>query len=847
MKAYIGTGVRPAWSVWWSLFWIAMMLSAQEPQVVREGDIVADVSTTFITAYKPGNWVPIDVVLHNNKEDISGYLEVTVVGSSGTTSPIYRVPVESPKGSRKRFRVYSNLTDAQRISAMVYEKGRPALDLPIAVRLLPLDERDRIGLILDDEPADYGFLYTAVQRADREAGLHRHELRTEELPQLPDRPQCYDAYSLIVFGQIDPGQIGLRQRELMERYVRKGGVLVICTGENASRFRGTWVEDLSGVSMGAQLTVDEQTLAAEVFDNVDRTGGRAGRDILITELTRGSADTERLGRDRVLATRRPLGSGYVVTVAVDAHGKALQQCSGFLRLWSDLAAREGGGASLNYAKAANTASQTLPSATGVRVYPWSSVLIYLLAYFFIGIVGNWLFWNWMKRREMAWVCLVFFSLGFTAYALIYGTAGRAKATEIAELEVLHVPQDGGVGEKHSIVGLLSARTARYDLDLTHEYGMVSDSWSQSFQPFTRARRGLFSQSDAFTFTYDTPPRIENLRVGASVMRVFEVASDFEPEGGIDGDLVWDRDGIHGTLTNNTGYAIEDPFLILEGRRIALPQTGHALEVNVSVDRLEQRDFLFDANRPNYYYGYSQIDQQTLQGQFFQDLIARPGFEDTVDPRLGPFLCAWIVGTTPDVIRTEEPMQRQIVRSLLVADIQLNQAQATLPAQVPLDILVNEMPSGSPAPYRMGLRQRMIDFQPSASNSVEAQLPHGWQNSHATELQFEIWIYTDAKATIQFAPVDASGNETPPGSPGFQQAKASEWQRVDTPDGTASVATFRFSNWKTFADPQNNWFKANIRFTSSENNNQQVYGSFLPLAYLTVPRQASTTGDWHPWQ
>ena len=143
--------------------------------------------------------------------------------------------------------------------------------------------------------------------------------------------------------------------------------------------------------------------------------------------------------DAVLATIRPVGSGHVATIAVDAAGKALHGTAGFTALWRNLIELREEAAEPNYEFASWQAANTLPSATGIRVYPRSSVLMYLGLYFAVGIVGNWIFWSLLKRREMAWVCLVFVSFGFTAYALVYGTAGRAKATEISQLEVLRLP------------------------------------------------------------------------------------------------------------------------------------------------------------------------------------------------------------------------------------------------------------------------------------------------------------------------------------------------------------------------------------------------------------------------
>ncbi|MCC6490815.1 MAG: hypothetical protein IT364_25230 [Candidatus Hydrogenedentes bacterium] len=827
---------------------LAPAAHAQAVSAIPEGEIFADISMTFVTAYKDGAWVPVDVTVRNNKEDIQGWIEVSVTTLNGPASPVYRTPAESPKGSTKRFRVYCRLSGATSIQAMLYKKRRPALDAPVRVDLTPIRPEDLVSLILDDEPADYGFLRSALDRAGGGAGLHRHALRTAEVPQMPAYPQCFTAYNVVVLGQVDPGQIGLRQRDLLLRYVEEGGVLVVFAGENAARFRGTWVEELGGVSIGEQQTIDEAVLANSVFQEADRAGARSGREALITRLTPAADGVLVWGKDPVLAASRPLARGVVVTLAVDAHGKALQECAGFLHLWGDLVSRNTQKTQLNFAQAASTASQMLPSATGIRVYPWTSVLIYLLLYFFVGVVGNWLFWNWMKRREMAWVCLVFFSLGFTAYALVYGTAGRAKSTELTQLEVLRVPESGRVGSVHSMVGVLSARTAWYDLRLTNEFALVSDSWNATSQQYYMGPGGFMDANKAFQFVFDQPPRVEELRVGASVLRVFEVESDATLPGGIEGALVWDDEGLHGNLVNKTGVKIRSPFVLLEGMSIPLGDMNDATEWPVSIPRT--RIVVSTMNRRTefgpygYYgsYGMDRTDLTVVESGVQQSLITTANdFTGQINPALGPFLCGWAEGVVQRTVSLDEPATERIARTFVVADIRVDRAKAPVPLRVPLQVLVNEVPQQT-NPYAYGWGNSMQGIQGDQKASVQIIVPPQYADAKDTTLQVELhWTADNPETAMVYAPegTDADWSAT-------HQTGTQPQSNRNNRNESYAVTTYQERDWQRFYDATKTWVRGNVQLKKNATNGG-YWGSYHVNAALLVPRHDEETGDWTPWQ
>ena len=390
----------------------------QLPGAAEEGDIIVNMFVNYGAAYRDGSWVPVDVIVANDDFDISGWVEVrTFLGGDTPQSPIYRVPADCPKGSRKRFRLHCCLEQATRIEAMLYHRNRPALDIPAWMGITPIDPKDLLGLVLDEEPSDFGFLFRVASSEDRTRRFHREALRNAELSFLADHPQCYESLDMIIMGDIEPNRISLHHRGLLRNYVEDGGVLVVCTGIKGVKYRGTWVEELMGVNIGSEEVMNGVELARAVFTETEQSGAKAGRECILSRLLPASPQVRTLGTNKVLATLNPVGRGFVATIGVDASSHALQDCVGYLNLWRELCSMRYRGDKLNLSFASQLCANSLPELTGVRIQPKSSVLTYLLLYFGVAIIANWLVCSLLKRRELAWVLLIVFSVGFTAYAM----------------------------------------------------------------------------------------------------------------------------------------------------------------------------------------------------------------------------------------------------------------------------------------------------------------------------------------------------------------------------------------------------------------------------------------------
>ncbi len=718
---------------------------AQEPPVQ---EIAIEISTNFLTAYRDGTWVPVDVIVRNTKKDITGELAIQLSSAGTPQAPVYRVPVDSPRGSTKRFRLYCFFETTSDISAMLYDNGRPAIRFPFKVQLpTPIMQEDFLHLVLDMNPDEgYAFLHRAVNLQGENVRAVRESLRPSEMDALPDYPQCYEPYDAVMIGNLDPTRIAVPQRELLLQFVQRGGTLIINTGANAPLLRGTWLEEASGVAFTTDIALKETDLATAVFGPSGAQDARPDWECVFTELTPRDPETQTFGADRILATRRPLGQGQIVTLAVDVDSKSLQRCPAYIEFWSKLCTRRRAVADPFFREAAWEFTQMIPQTAGIRVHPRSSVVMYLAVYFGLAIVANWVVWSILKRREMAWVCLVFFSIGFTLYAMIVGTAGRAKANEMREVQILQVPQQGGMSRLHTVTGILTARTLRFAMNVNQENMLISDLGAMPALGMVRGPQGGSSGRRPFQFTLGSPGRIEDFVVGASEVRSFEGDAFLQLPGGFQGELVLDGEGLRGALKNETGFTLENPCLLLDGALIPLKtDIRGAFDVNINYNQLQQKAneqtvaqyFPGIIENPHVDLPYSGLPasfvgplltgSQAWQGSYYGGQYAG----GNVSWLLGPCICGWAQGAITPCIQSEREFRKQSASRFVMADVRVKRAEASAARWVQLNASTQ---------YQQGFFSQPQSFSLSGPVPITVYVPASVPIFTVQEL--EVDIYSD---------------------------------------------------------------------------------------------------------
>jgi hypothetical protein len=838
------------------------LCAAAEPQSTpRQKEILVSLDVGYNTAFREKTWVPVTVDIVNEQRDFNGSIEVrTYDFSNKRQSPSYRLPAQCPQNSRKRFTLYAYLDGAERVEVWLFERGRRAIDAPAYMQVRPIEPDDLLVLVLDDDPFSYGFLYAAVQREGKVVRVSRHGLPTSDLDRLPDIPQAYEAFDAVIFGDIDPGRVSLRHRGLISDYVERGGTLVVSTGKNAADYRGSWLEPLLGAEIGQTALLTEAELARSIPESL-REGVRPDRQVVFAELD-PVPGVQSVGGGRTLATRARHGRGAVVTLAVDASGRALQDVGGYHALWRDiLAPRRAGPPPLNYDAFSNALVQSLPSLSGIKVRPLSWVMTYLLLYLGVGIVANWLFWNLFKRREMAWLCLIVFSIGFTAYAMLFGRSGNLREAQQQTVGVVHVRPGEMRGKVSTLTGILTARTRTYSGALEGERTVVRDAAIQStvpMNPFSGMRRTMID-SRPFAWQQDEPGHVASFRVGASELRLMRVDGEEPVAGGFEGAIEIGPDGVHGTLQNLTGYEFTEAALVYRG--LFLPMTVRGAELVIPMSRSE-----YERNRTQ-----SQVDGgqlQQLQYLAFRGRMQESEMRSAVQKTLfvdenfqfnygfPAHVVAWSsrapsVGFRPDQTMAETGAQTLVVSEVNVLDADVGVRDVFLPVR--LESAGGWLRSAHAPPMYYGDVESV-----SLPGDFQVQISDRDTSSNEGEVVIELyWEFEHESNRAILSPTPNLKTATPED---YEWHAAHSAGDQKTPYQSVSHrTTYRVPEWKDYVASEDPWI---VSFsvlawreqpeTADERRfreaNIQTWGQYSASARF-VPAQtaAEAPGEWPQWQ
>ena len=74
---------------------LVVLLLATVAATAQDDDISVDIQATHLFGYRAATWVPIDLVVKNNKRDFTGWVEIRTYQNDTLEKPIYRLPVDS--------------------------------------------------------------------------------------------------------------------------------------------------------------------------------------------------------------------------------------------------------------------------------------------------------------------------------------------------------------------------------------------------------------------------------------------------------------------------------------------------------------------------------------------------------------------------------------------------------------------------------------------------------------------------------------------------------------------------------------------------------------------------------
>jgi hypothetical protein len=542
---------------------LVFLVGFAPPMQVTPALITLAVEAGFDGNFREDQWLPVSIRVGNDGDDIEGRLIVRPETSNNAVNSSYSTPISLPQGSRKSVFLYITAQSfASQIRVeLIDNEGVVVAAEPANLR--SIQGRDQLYVVVTQSAVGTTDLTTT-----HDAGYGAFQANWT-IDNIPDRAGALNPVNMMLFSDIDTGNLSSAQKQAITDWVVGGGHLLVTGGTN-------WQATSAGLIDLLPLQPDNSTSIDglnAIADWLRFTPANLNQQTVIaTGTLQAEAQALISGADNVpLVARRTLGNGTVDYLTFEPNGQPLRGWGGMNDLWLALTSTVSSQPSWSYGignwNDATTSANILP---GVDLLPDILPLCGFLS-LYIALVGplNYLVLNKINRRELAWVTIPLFIILFSVLAWVVGFNLRGNEVTLSRLTLVESWPDTERAHVQEVMGLLSPRRAQYSLS-------VSDS--SFFRPIPRVNQGgtlLGGNVQVSTNIEQTETFLANdFPVDASFIAAFNADTIVEkPAIGGQATLFYDGiDGqqiIRGSVRNDTEQILEDPVILVRGQAYRL--------------------------------------------------------------------------------------------------------------------------------------------------------------------------------------------------------------------------------------------------------------------------------------
>jgi hypothetical protein len=483
-----------------------------------------------------GSWMAIEVKLENNGPSITGELRMDP-GATGSTR--FSLPVELPNASRLTYVLHAQppafgrslkidlissgtSITSQTVAYLVHDAGQ------LVVGVFAEKPQAVVGeLNLPPSPTGAASVIVPLTPAD-----------------LPYRLEGWGTLDRLIWQDVDSNSLTAEQIAALRGWISAGGRLVIVGGTAGLATLSALPDDLLPFRPTSTIDLDASKVTGLVGP---LPAGATALPALAGTPT--NAHVLLASGDRAVAAELPYGSGTVTLVGFDPTTPWLAQSKSIDSFWRGLlpARSNVDGTTFQDDTQLLTGVQQLQS---LALPPTGGLLILLAAYIFIVGPINYLVLRRVDRRELAWISVPVFVIGFAAAAYGYGSLLRGSDILVNELAVVRGAPDATEGRAQDYFGVFSPTRSSFIVQVPGALLAAPISGD----PFGNA-------TGALDIVQGDPAEVRDLTVGTAGLRTIRAETPASvPK--MRATLKLSGSSLSGTFENESDEGLEQVAIVL---------------------------------------------------------------------------------------------------------------------------------------------------------------------------------------------------------------------------------------------------------------------------------------------
>ncbi len=551
----------------------------------RTGGPTFQVKAGFDSHYRDGAWVPVQITLHNEGADFNGTLSLITptpqfqLGSNPQVPSNYQVSISLASGAQKQVTMYLPIYfDAQKVTAKLLDNSGQPIGTQSAP-LLPLTPDDVCIGILSDQNSGFSPLST-LPLPNQAGSIVPEFLNAKTLPTLA---AALKNFNMIVLDNFTTANLSAAQLNALQNWTEQGGSLILIGGPEWHRSLGTLPAKLVPFQLSDSSTIPPGTtllppgVSFTPTANPHKTSVSLNTPVPISVATLKSQDNNDKSQVILASQIAPLmiqtqlEQGTVIYLAFDPTLEPILGWQGASALWNGLIMRSMGDQILHHYGISSglvSASQQSEPVLANRMSgflqsllpssippPWHVLGILFLCYILLLGPVRFLLVKRLNGRHWSWriilVSIVIFSL------LSYGLAYIEKGSSILSdsISIAQFSQTGSSVHITTYMGVFVPNEGDYQVQIPG---------NTLVQP---SPDNLSTPGGPFSGAYTTVEQLQrNTNVNLQDVNIWTLHTilaeqDRQVHKGLVSQLILQNGYLEGTVTNSSGYALNDAFLL----------------------------------------------------------------------------------------------------------------------------------------------------------------------------------------------------------------------------------------------------------------------------------------------
>lgn len=523
-----------------------------EYEITKDTDFQVEITYGLDGIVKYNAPVPIEITVYNSGKDFSGEIRIIILNEY-EENIAYAKDVVLPANTEKS--VNMTLQNIGSLSSfymqIVNEKGKVLYSEKVTTPASQNSQEGIMGILSDDYSALNYFSGITLDVGNYYYGQLAIAKLTED--NFPDTASGLEVCNYILINEYDTSKLSDEQYAALKEWVNQGGVLILGTGSSYQKVLNKFDDSFVTGSVGALSTVTLQV----VDENADMMSANTVEANAVN-LTVDNAVPVGGVVNETIFYQKTIGSGAVVVSTVNLGMEPIVSWSERKTMAENLMSNIG----------TSYTAEKLDSGTYYSPhYDWSrnqatssmaetkspSTLLYAVIFLiYVICIGPVMYFILKARdkRERMWIVIPVLAAGFTVIVFVSSFFYRITKPFVNEFYIVEYGDD--MVKTQLSVGIQSPKAKEYEVTFDPSYtGLQSVegeySWEESLYNYSvvikESADGItlaFEKGEAFTEHYFLMHKTAEKQEQDYIL-----------------NLTGYTDGFDGTITNNTGYDLEN--------------------------------------------------------------------------------------------------------------------------------------------------------------------------------------------------------------------------------------------------------------------------------------------------